>query len=90
MLAAVQRETGTKPEDWSVSYTPVDDYIKEGHERTAKGDMYGMVNILYGSTFKKGLGDKFYGRELANKKLGLEEEDMEEVVKRVVKELEAK
>lgn len=90
MLAAVQRATGTKPDDWDIMHTPADDFIKEGRERTAKGDRWGMVNVLYGSTFKKGLGDKFYGRELANKKLGLEEENLEEVVERVVKELEAK
>lgn len=90
MLAAVQHATGTKLEDWTVTHISVDDFIKEGRERVAKGDFWGMVNMLYGSTFKKGLGDKFYGRELANKKLGLEEENMKEVVKRVVKELEAK
>jgi hypothetical protein len=49
---------------------PVDEYIKDGHEKIANGDRMGLIGILYDSTFKKGLGDKFYGRELANEKLG--------------------
>jgi hypothetical protein len=69
---------------------PVDEYIKEGREKIANGDRMGLIGILYGSTFKKGLGDKFYGRELANEKLGLETEDLEKAVESVVKELEAK
>ena len=49
-----------------------------------------MINILYGATFKRGLGDQFRGREVANEKLGLKGEDLDEVVWRVVKEVEAK
>ena len=90
MLAAAQLVTNTKPEDWSVTTTSVDKFIKDGHEMLAKGDRRGLFNVLCGSTFKKGLGDKYHGRELANEKLGLEEEDINEVVKHVVKEIEAK
>ncbi len=90
MLASVQRATNTKPGDWTVTHVPVDEFIKEGHEKIAKGDRWGMANVLYGSTFKKGLADKYHGRELANERLGLEKEDLNEVVKRVVKEVEAK
>lgn len=90
MLAAVQRATSTKPSDWAVTHIPVDQYIQEGRDKFAKGDRWGMVNVLYGSTFKRGLGDQFHGRAVANEKLGLKEEDLDEVVRRVVKEVEAK
>jgi hypothetical protein len=43
---------------------------------------------LYGCTFKKGLGDKFYGREIANERLGPPKANLEEVVARVVREVE--
>ena len=89
MLAAAQRATHTKPEDWTVTKMPLDEYIKAGPELLAKGNRMGMMNILYGSTFKKGLGDQFHGRELANEKIGLKDEDLDEVVEGVVKQLES-
>lgn len=90
MLAAVRRATGTKPSDWTITHVPVDQYVQEGWDSFAKGDQSGMVKVLWGCTFKRGLGDQFHGREVANQKLGLEEEDLDEVVQRVVKEVEAK
>ena len=90
MLAAVQRATNTEADAWNVTYKPVDQFIQEGKEKLAKGDRMGMIGILYGATFKKGLGDQFHGREVANAKLGLKVEDLNEVVLRVVKEVEAK
>jgi hypothetical protein len=87
MLAAVQGATRTKTEDWSI---PVDEYIKSGSEELAKGDRMGIFKILIGSTFKKRLGDAYHGRELANEKMGLEEEDLDEIVKSVVEQMEAK
>jgi hypothetical protein len=90
MLAALQRATKTTSSDWTVTHLPIDRYIQEGRDKVAKGDGMGMLDILYGCTFKRGLGDQFHGREVANEKLGLEGEDLDEVVRRVVKEVEAK
>jgi hypothetical protein len=90
MLAAVQRATGTMMPDWTLTHVPVDQYIQHGRDMFAKGDRRGMVNVLYGCTFKRGLGDQFHGRQVANETLGLEEEDLDEVVDKVVKELESK
>ena len=50
----------------------------------------GMINLLYGATLKKGLGDQYHGREVANEKLGLTEEDLDEVVQRIVEAIEVK
>ena len=90
MLAAVQRATNTQPQDLTITSMPVDRYIQEGHERVAKGEIMGIVAVLYGSTFKKGLGDKYHGKELANERLGLQPEDIEDAAKRVVETLERK
>jgi hypothetical protein len=90
MLAAVQRATNTKPADWTVTHLTTDQVIQDGRDRIANGDWTGMISVLYGCTFKRGLGDQFHGREVANQKLGLEGEDLDEVVRRVVKEVEAK
>lgn len=86
MLASVQRATGTTASSWTITHKPVDEWIREGEDLLAKRDWKGLKNMLYGRTFKKGLGDQFHGREVANEKLGLEEEDLDEVVQRVVKE----
>lgn len=90
MLAAVQRATSTNPPDWAVAHVPVDQFIQAGRDMFAEGDRRGLINVLYGCTFKRGLGDRFHGREVANEKLGLEEEDLDEVVRRVVEGLETK
>ena len=90
MLAAVQRATHTKPEDWNVTKMPLDDYIKAGSEMLAKGDRMGLFANLFGNTFKQGLGDQYHGRELTNAKVGLQDEDLDDVVERVVKEIERK
>ena len=89
MLASIQRATHTGAADWTVTHKQVDQWIQEGRDKLAKGDWWGLKNVMYGSTLKKGLGDQFHGKELANKKLGLEEEDLDEVVRRVVREMEA-
>ena len=87
ILASVQRATGTKEADWSVTHKPVEQFIDEGKQKVAKGDFWGMVGVLYGSVFTRGLADQYHGREGANQRLGLEEEDLDEVVSRVVKEV---
>ena len=90
MLASVQRSTGTTDAEWKITDMPMDQYIQDGRERMAKGDFWGMRDVLYGSIMKEGLGDKYYGRELANDKLGLPKEDYDSVVKGVVEEVLAR
>ena len=89
ILASVQRATGTKMDDWTVTYKPLDEWIEQGREKMAKGDHSGMIAVMYGCTFKKGFGDLFHGREVANEKLGLKEENLDEVVQQVVKSVQA-
>ena len=87
MLAAIQHATHSNPEEWTVEKMSIDDYINAGRKLVAKGDQMGAMKILHGSTFKKGLGDQFHGRELANEKIGLDDENLDEVITRVVMEV---
>ena len=86
MLASFQRATRTKPEDWDISEMSVDEYIKEGQEKTSQGDYSRMRGVLYGASCEKDLKSLYHSQELANEELGLEIEDLDEVVKRVVQE----
>ena len=80
MLAAVQAATGTTPEDWTLEWKDVDEYIDEGRREDEKGEdaKKGIKELL----------DKFHRRKIANERLGLPKESLEEVVERVVREVE--
>jgi hypothetical protein len=86
MLAAVQQATGTCPGDWSIEEKSSEDYIEEGRKEAETGEKLGIVKILYGCTFKRGLGDKFYGKKIMNKRLALPRENLKQVVERVARE----
>ncbi|MCJ1313038.1 hypothetical protein MMC25_006714 [Agyrium rufum] len=90
MLASVQRATGTTDADWTITHVALDEWMQQGWEKLKSGNFMGFINVMYGRTFTKGLGDQFHGREVANEKLGLEEEDLDEVTKRVVDMIKAK
>ncbi len=90
MLAAAQKATGTSASDWKIEHSTAEAFINEGKERLAKGDFYGMVNMLYGTNMKQGAGGNYESTKgTANKALGLPKEDMDEVMKRVVQEVGA-
>jgi hypothetical protein len=90
MIAAAQRATKTSPSEWNITKKSLDEYIKAGPELLRSGNRMGMMNILYGNTFKKGCGDQFHGRENTNEKIGLEDENLYDIVENVVRELEGK
>ena len=86
IFEAVLRATGTDEGQWKVESEKVDAKIQSGKDAVAAGNFMGAVNVLYGATFKEGLGNR-YGGELANATLGLPHEDLDEVVNEVVKSL---
>ena len=88
ILAAVQAVTKTNPEDWKIGARSTSEYIAEGQKEDKKGEELGIVKVLYGCTFKKGLGDQFHGRPIANDKLGLPIEKLEEEVEKVIRGIE--
>jgi hypothetical protein len=89
MLTALKKATGTEDNDWEITKVPVDEAIAQGYKEAQNGNQIGMVDVLYGTNFKPGMGGNFQ-HKLDNKVLGLHEEDLDEVVARVVLEVEAK
>lgn len=89
MLDAIQRATNTTEKDWKITKKPVDKHIEEG-KNADDDDSEGKMKLVFGPTFKEGLGDVFYGKELDNEKLGLPAEDLDAVIKDIVKQTEEK
>ncbi|RDW75792.1 hypothetical protein BP5796_06613 [Coleophoma crateriformis] len=83
MLKAVQKATGAKGEDWEITRVPVDEAIAQGTDEMAKENRRGMIDVLYGSNFKPGIGGCFREKS-SNAILGLAEENFEETVAGVV------
>ncbi|KAK3060912.1 hypothetical protein LTS18_007439, partial [Coniosporium uncinatum] len=82
MLESVQRVTGTRPEDWKVSYVPVKEAYAAGNERMRKGDWSAMKDVGYGRTFfPDGSGNYEDSKGLHNDVLGLPKEDLDEFTK---------
>lgn len=88
ILAAVQAVTKTNPEDWKLEARSTSEYIAEGQKEDERGEELGIVKVLYGCTFRKGLGDHFHGKPIANEKLELPTEKLEEEVEKVIRDLE--
>lgn len=83
IFESVLKATGTTEDQWKVGSENVDEKIQSGKNAVAAGNFMGAVNILYGATMKEGLGN-VYGGELANDKLALPKEDLDELVGDVV------
>jgi len=82
MLSALKKATGT--DNWAVGHKSAQTYMDGGREKAAKGDMMGVYDLIFASTFQKGNGADFSsGRKTANAELGLEKESVEEVTKEV-------
>ncbi|KIW99814.1 uncharacterized protein Z518_10742 [Rhinocladiella mackenziei CBS 650.93] len=96
MLRAVQQATHTTDADWDITAVSKAEYIEAGFTMLKKGEMSGIMNVLYGNIFTNGVANGYYGAEgnenpqLAqdNAMLGLEGcEDLEDVTGRVVREV---
>jgi hypothetical protein len=82
ILDSVQRVTGTSDSDWTITNRDAQEYIEEGAAKVANGDIWGMVNVLYGSVMKGDLGGDYEStRGLSNTALDLPKEDLDESVR---------
>ena len=88
ILAAAQRATKTSAGDWTITYTPAAEHVKEGKEMLAAGNRLGALKVFFGTVLTKGLANEHFGRELASPKLGLQDENYEEVVQRAFQALQ--
>ena len=88
ILSSVQRITGTTDTDWKIEQMGAQAWMDDGRERMAKGDFLGGMNLVYGNVFKEGNGGDYEtSRGLSNGFLGLEKEDLDEVVGRTLMEM---
>ena len=87
ILAAAQHATKTSAADWIITSIPAAQHVKEGKEMLAAGNSFGAFKVIFGTVFTKGLANEHFGRELANTKLGLQDENYEEVVQRALQAL---
>jgi hypothetical protein len=85
MFNALKKATGTTDQNWQISKIPVDQAIAQGNKEAQNGNRAGTIDVLYGMNFKPRMGGNFL-HKIDNKVLGLGEEDLDEVVKRVVEE----
>lgn len=82
ILAALKKASGT--EEWSVEQKSSQAYMDGGNEKLASGNMFGVYDLIFASTFQGGHGADFSsGRKIANAELGLEKEDVDTVTKEV-------
>ncbi|CAN9154144.1 unnamed protein product [Alternaria alternata] len=73
-------------QDWTVKQRASKDFVEEGHRRVQKGDYSGIPLLVRAlATGPVNLGDSRPGG-LWDERLGLEREDLEQVVRRVVAE----
>ena len=81
LLASAQRITGTKEEDWTVISEDPEAVIKTAEEEVAKGNPLAGVRILFALLLSEGYGGNYNERVVNYKRLGLEPEDLDEVLK---------
>jgi hypothetical protein len=92
ILASVQRVTGTSDDDWTIDREKtLAQYVGEGKEALGRGEFSGLFPVLFGTLFEQGTGGDYEGdgKPLSNGLLGLPVEDLDEVVKMVVDDIEA-
>lgn len=82
MLDSLNRVIGTTDSDWEIEYEPTDVRYKRGQEILKAGNVVGFAMAMYSRTFYPN-GDGNYEAKygLANKALGLPEEDFDEATK---------
>ncbi|EGP85324.1 uncharacterized protein MYCGRDRAFT_74848 [Zymoseptoria tritici IPO323] len=82
MFQSVLRVTGTKEEEWSISYEPSSERYANAFKAMQGGDRTGYVRVMYTRVFyPDGSGDFESSKGTANKLLGLPEEDIDEATK---------
>jgi hypothetical protein len=90
ILDAAQAATGTTDKDWTIEEKDAKTYTDDGFAKMGRGDFSGIVPMIYGSHFIEGLGGSYEGnKQTLNDVLdGLPKEDLEEVTKRLIAEMD--
>ncbi|RYP18036.1 hypothetical protein DL765_004152 [Monosporascus sp. GIB2] len=89
LLESAKRVTGTRDEDWTVTSEDAEEVIKAAQEEIAKGNRMAGIRILFALLFSEGMGGDYSAKVIDYKKLGLEPEDLDEVMKGLAQEMGA-
>ncbi|GAB7353360.1 hypothetical protein MBLNU459_g3843t1 [Dothideomycetes sp. NU459] len=90
MLDSLNRVLGTTDKEWEISHQPTDQRYKKGLAEMKEGIFTGFPKAMYTRVFyPNGDGDYESSRGLANNKLGLPKENLDEATKRAVEMVES-
>ncbi|OTA59655.1 NAD(P)-binding protein [Hypoxylon sp. EC38] len=83
LLSALEKAQGVK---YSISYTKIEDEVKEGRAMLAKGDFMKAHKLMLAANLLPGYGNNFVEEEkLWNDTLGVPRENVDEVVAHIVR-----
>ncbi|KAF9869760.1 hypothetical protein CkaCkLH20_12803 [Colletotrichum karsti] len=89
MLDSIQRVTGTTDKDWKIEEPDAAAVVAKAEEDAKKGDHFAGLIAFYVNHMRAGFGGDYNDKVTDLSKIGLEEENLDETVKRVVKEIGA-
>jgi uncharacterized protein YbjT (DUF2867 family) len=89
ILDSAIRATGTKKSDWQITMQDPEVTIQTARDAVAAGNPMAFVGEFYTAHMQEGRGGNYEEKAAKDAAvLGLEEENLDEVIKRVVKEVE--
>jgi hypothetical protein len=90
LFAALQRATSTTESDWTVKHSTIAEWMQGCLEGMKKGDMRAGAGLTYAYYMGEGKGGDYEEKAKQDREvLGLQEEDLDEAVKRAVEAGEA-
>lgn len=90
LFASIKRTTGTSDGEWTVTRSTIKEWIAVCAEGMKKGDMRAGAGMTYAYYMGEGKGGNVEEKAREDRKvLGLQEEDLDEVVARAVRAGEA-
>ncbi|KAK6433522.1 hypothetical protein LTR95_010303 [Oleoguttula sp. CCFEE 5521] len=89
LFASLQKSTSTTKDDWQIKESTIEESIGTNREKMAKGDMRAGAMLTYAYYLGEGKGGNYEGNAKEDRMvLGLEESNLDEIIKKAVGELE--
>ncbi|EFQ32480.1 hypothetical protein CGRA01v4_05912 [Colletotrichum graminicola] len=88
MFDSVLRATGTEEKDWEVEVLDIAPTVAEAEEKFKQGDQGAIFVAFYANHMREGWGGDYNAKVGDLSKLGIAEENLDEVVEKVVQKVE--
>jgi len=88
ILDSVIHATGTHDSDWVIESEPAAEAAEAAKDAIRKGNGMKNVDLLFATLFRDGYGGDYEAKGTVNEMLGLEQENFDDVVKELVREVE--